>query len=187
MDQLHQMVGEAVKDFQKAFTHLKEEFAKLQIGRASAALVEGVMVESYGSVQPLKSVASISVADARTLNVQPWDRSQLHKIEDAIRKADIGINPNNNGVMVILNIPPLTQERRAMLAKTVGKLSEEAKIAVRNSRQHLHGRFRQMKEAKEMTEDDQRLGEKLLQEKVDDYNKQIEEGAKQKEQDIMTV
>lgn len=181
------MIKETVKDFEKAFTHMKEEFAKLQIGRASAALVEGINVESYGSMQALKAVASISIPDAKTINIQPWDRGQLHSIEDAIRKADIGINPTNNGIMVILNVPPLTEERRSLLAKNVGKLSEEAKIAVRNSRQSLHNKFKSLKEAKEMTEDDQRLGEKLLQERVDEFNKMIEEAAKQKEQDIMTV
>lgn len=187
MDQLHQHVDVAVRDFEKAFAHMKEEFAKLQIGRASAALVEGINVESYGSTQPLRSVASVSIPDAKTINIQPWDRSQLHVIEDAIRKADIGINPNNNGVMVILNVPPLTEERRAMLAKTVGKLAEEAKIAIRNARQTVHSKFKRMREDKEMTEDEQHLGEKILQEKVDEYNKMVEEAAKQKEKDILTV
>lgn len=187
MATINEHIDGAVKDFEKAYTHLKSEFAKLQIGRASAALVEGILVDSYGSAQPMKSVANISIPDAKTINIQPWDRSMIAAIEKAIRDANVGLNPNNNGAMVILNIPPLTEERRKDLAKVVGKLAEEAKIGVRTARQAVHNKFKHMKDEGEITEDDLRLGEKKLQERVDEYNKKIEESAKQKEQDIMTV
>ncbi|MBU2524724.1 ribosome recycling factor [Patescibacteria group bacterium] len=187
MDSISQLIDEGAKEFAKAHAHLLEEFAKLQIGRASAGLIEGIMIDSYGTKQPLKSVASISIPDAKTINIQPWDKSQLHAIEKAISEADIGIFPNNNGTTVILNVPPLTEERRKDLAKMVGKLSEEAKITIRNSRQNVHSKLKGMKDNKEITEDDLFRGEKLLQEKVDEINEKIDEAAKHKEHDIMTV
>jgi ribosome recycling factor len=182
-----QILQKAGQDFTGAVAHLKEEFAGLQIGRASSGLVEGLMVEAYGTMQPVKAVASISVPDGRTLQVQPWDKAMLGPIEKAIQNSDLNLNPTNNGVAVILSIPPLTEERRRDLVKVVGRLAEEAKISVRNSRHDAMSKFKQMEHDGDMTEDDRTGAEKKLQEKVDEVNKEIGELAKAKEEAIMTV
>ncbi|MBD3270796.1 ribosome recycling factor [Candidatus Peregrinibacteria bacterium] len=171
----------------KALDHLHNDFAGLQIGRASGALVERIQVESYGTMQPLKAVASISVPDAKTVQIQPWDRSQLAGIEKAIQMSELGLTPSNDGLVIRLNIPDLTEERRRELTKLVHKMAEETKIAVRNSRQEAMNKIKQLKNNSEITEDIQQSTEKKIQEKVDEINHKIEEAAKAKEQDILKV
>lgn len=177
----------AKNSFQAAVERMKEAFKKLQVGRASAALVDGVMVEMYGAHQPLKAVANISIPDPKTISIQPWDKSALGAIEKGILAANLGLNPMNNGVSVLINMPPLTEERRVEVAKRVRELAEEAKISVRNARQDAVNAMKRAKDEKQITEDDFFGGEKKLQEAVDESNKQIEEAAKEKEQDIMKV
>lgn len=180
-------INKAKEQFQAVVAHLKSEFSKLQIGRAHAGLVEGIMVEMYGTMQPLKALANIAIPDPKSLMIQPWDRSGLHAIEKAITDSGLGLNPINNGVAVIINMPPMTEERRASVAKIVKNLAEEARIAIRTSRQDAHTSFKQMKEANQMTEDDVFGAEKRLQAVVDDANNQIDELAKAKEHDVMTI
>ena len=174
-------------DFSKVINHLKDEFAGLQIGRASAGLVEGLMVETYGSMQPLKAIASVSVPDARTIQIQPWDRGVLSVIEKAIRESDLNLNPSNNGLAIILNIPPLTEERRRDLVKVVGRMAEDARISVRNLRHDAMGLYKRQEHDGEMSEDERKRAEKVLQEKVDAVNAEITDLAKKKEEAIMTV
>lgn len=182
-----QYIQASEAEFQKALAHLKAEFARLQIGRASPALVEDLKVEAYGSFQPLKSMASVSVPDPKTLQIQPWDRGVLSAIEKAIQAANLGLNPINDGRIIRLPMPPLTEERRRELVKVVHQMSEAAKISIRNARGTAHGAFKTMEEGKEITEDDRRMAEKHLQEKVDAANKDVEETARKKEHDIMTI
>lgn len=182
-----QVINPAKEAFLKAQARMKESFGKLQVGRASAGLVENVMVDMYGVQQPIKAVANISVPDATTLSIQPWDRSALAAIEKAIVTANLGLNPTNNGLAVILNMPPLTEERRAEVAKQVKTLAEDAKIAVRNARQDALNALKKMKDAKDIAEDEYFGSEKKLQEAVDEANKQVEEIAKEKENSIMTL
>ena len=177
----------AEQDFQNAITHLKEEFAGLQIGRASAALVENIDVEAYGSVQPLKSLANISIPDPKTIQIQPWDRGQLQAIEKAIQNSDINITPSNDGIVIRLSIPPLTEERRQELSRVVHRLAEEARISVIQARQKVHDQIKEGHKNGEMTDDDKTSAEKKLQEKVDEVNKTIEDLAKSKESDVMKV
>jgi ribosome recycling factor len=185
---ISELLNQADEAFSKAFDHLKLELGGLQIGRASAALVEGVQVEVYGARQPLKNLAQVSVPDAKTLFIQPWDRASLQSIEKAIRESPLGLNPNNDGTRIILNIPPLTEERRRDLTKLVGQLAEEARIALRRSRQDVLGKAkRAAEEGGDFTEDDEKVFEKKLQEKVDDFNKKIEELAEYKEVEVMKV
>lgn len=181
------LLDNAEELLKKALFHLKDEFSRLQIGRASPFLVEEVRVEAYGTLQPLKSVAGVSVPDAKTIQIQPWDRGLLGAIEKGIQMANLGLTPNNDGIVVRINIPPLTEERRRELVKVVGRYTEESRIAVRNVRQDLNNTFTNMKKASEMTEDEFHAGTKKLQERVDHYNKEIDEMAKRKEQDIITV
>lgn len=183
----HPLVQKAQQDFAKAATHLQEEFSRLQIGRASSGLVENLTVEAYGVMQTLKTVASISIPDARTIQIQPWDRSMLAAIEKAIQNSELSLNPVNNGLAVILNTPPLTEERRHDLVKIVGRLTEEAKISVRNIRHDMLTTFKRMEHEGEMTEDEQKGAEKALQEAVDKVNDTIADLAKKKEEAILTL
>ena len=174
-------------ELDKALGHLKDEYARLQIGRASATLVEGVQVESYGTKQPLKSIANISIPDAKTIQIQPWDKSQLAAIESAIDRSDINLPPVNDGIVVRISIPPLTEERRTDITKLVHRLAEDARITVRNSRQKVHDRAKMMEKDGDLTEDQSRGAQKQVQDKVDKANLEIEEMAKGKEKDVMTV
>lgn len=180
-------INTANTEFQKALIYLKNEFARLQVGRASPALVEDLKIEAYGGLQPLKGLASVSVPDPKTLQIQPWDKSLLGTIERAIQSANLGLNPINDGRVLRLPMPPLTEERRKELVKVVHQMAENAKISIRNARGSAHSAFKIMEEGKEISEDERRLSEKHLQEKVDSANKEVEEIAKKKEQDIMTI
>lgn len=181
------LLKNAQAEFDQALSHLKEEYSKLQIGRASAALVEGIMVEAYGSKQPIKAMASISIPDAKSIQIQPWDRSQLSALEKAIQNSDLNINPVNDGLSLRLNLPQMTEERRRDLTKVVHRLAEEARIAVRHPRQKAIEKAKELQKNGEITEDQLRGFEKQLQDRVDQVNKSIEEAAKAKEEDVMTV
>jgi ribosome recycling factor len=178
---------EAKKEFAKAIDHLKSEYAKLQLGRATSSLVEDVKVEAYGTTQPLKALANISIPDPKTIQIQPWDKGVLNQIEVGIQNAGLNLNPVNDGNFIRINIPPLTEERRSELTKHVHKLAEDARISVRNARQTAHEAFKKLEADKEISEDDMHNANKMLQDEVDKANKEIEELAKQKEEDIMTV
>ncbi|MBT3835072.1 ribosome recycling factor [Candidatus Peribacteria bacterium] len=172
------------KGMQKTTEHLKMEYAKLQTGRASASLVEGIMIDAYGQKQPLKGVAGISIQDARTIVIQPWDKGVMQQIESAIRDANIGVNPVNDGVVIRLNLPPMTEERRLQIVKIVKELAEEARISVRQQRQEFHSNS---KRDESRSEDEHRDFETALQKEVDKANKELEEISKSKEEDIMQV
>mgnify|MGYP001614334644 FL=1 len=174
-------------DFDKTVQHLDSEFSGLQVGRASAGLVENMMVEAYGSSQALKALASISVPDAKSVQIQPWDKGLLSAIEKAIQVSDLNINPVNNGLAIILNIPPLTEERRRDLVKVVGRLAEDARISIRNVRHEALTAVKRMEHEGEITEDEQGRAEKQIQEKLEAVNSAIESKTKQKEESLMTV
>ncbi len=181
------IIAQGEVEMKKVIEHLKTEYSHLQIGRASASLVEGVMVEAYGTHQSLKGLAHISVPDAKTIQIQPWDKSTLQPIEKAIMMANIGLTPNNDGIVIRINIPPLTEERRKDLTKVVHKLAEDARISVRHARQGVMDKIKAQEKAKELSEDAAGGLEKKLQDKVDSMNKEIETLAKNKEHDVMTV
>ncbi len=166
----------------KVFDHLHQEFAKLQTGRANAALVETIMVEAYGQKMELKGVASVSVQDARSMLIQPWDKSVLSAVEKAILMADIGVNPVNDGIAVRLNFPPMTEERRKGITKIVSQLTEQAKIAIRQDRQKVNDVIKELDDEDEV----ERL-QKDLQKLVDEANATIEDAAKKKQEEVMTV
>ncbi len=172
-------------ELNKATDFFKSELSHLHLGRASASLVEHVEVEVYGSKQPLKNVASISIPDPKQLAIQPWDKSVLSAIEKAIFEAKIGLTPVNDGVVIRINMPLMTEERRKELVKLVWKMAEEAKISIRNVRQDYMKKIKAQEET--IGEDGVKREEKNIQDKVDESNKEIEETAKQKEKDIMTV
>lgn len=166
----------------KTIEHLKQEFSRLQTGRANAAVVEHVQVEAYGQRMELKAVASISVQDARSMVIQPWDKSVLSAVEKALQQTELGINPVNDGVVIRLNFPAMTEERRTQMKKVVGQLAEQAKIRVRQDRQIAHDAIKQL-----ASEDEKEHAQKELQKLVDDANKKVDDAAKAKEHEVMTV
>src|SRR3989344_4998581 len=168
----------------KSIDHLKTEFGKLQTGRASAALIENVPVDAYGQIQPLKAVCGVSVQDAKTLLVQPWDKSIISDVEKALVKANLGTMPTNEGAQIRIVLPPMTEERRRQLAKIVKELAEEAKISIRQQRQEVHTNA---KKDTSRSEDEQRGFEDDVQKEVAAANKEIEDLAKHKEEEIMKV
>src|SRR5579883_641461 len=158
------LIAQGESEMKKVIEHLKTEFSHLQVGRASASLVENIMVEAYGSHQPLKGLAHISVPDAKTIQIQPWDKSTLQPIEKAIQIANLGLTPSNDGIVIRINIPPLTEERRRELTKVVNKLAEDARIGIRHARQTVMDKIRAQEKAKEISEDMAKGLEKKLQE-----------------------
>lgn len=184
---VNELISKTNAEFDKAVTHLKEEYGKLQIGRANPSLVEGIPVDVYGSSQPIKAIATISIPDPRIVQIQPWDRNNLVHIEKAIVGIGLGLNPLNDGSCIRINIPPLTEERRTDLTKHVRKLAEDAKISVRSFRQTTISTIKQLKVDSEITEDDLFSYEKDIQNKVDSANGKIDEIAAAKEKDVMTI
>ncbi|HEX2482323.1 MAG TPA: ribosome recycling factor [Methylomirabilota bacterium] len=170
---------------QGALDALAREFAGVRTGRASTALLEGVRVDYYDTPTPLNQVASVSVPDARTLMIQPWDQSVLTKIERAIQKSDLGLTPVNDGKVIRLAIPPLNEERRKQLAKSVGKLAEEARVAIRNVRREAKEKVKGFLKDKEISEDDERRSEAELQKLTDRSTQKVDELLKKKEQEIL--
>lgn len=173
--------------FDKAIDHFKQELGGLRTGRANPALVENVMVESYGSKMPLTHVASVSIPDAKTIAIQPWDKGNIGPIEKAIQAANIGLNPVNDGMLIRLSIPSMTEERRKEMVKLLGQISEKAKIAIRNVREEIIKEFKKQQEEENLTEDDLSGMKKDLQEVVDKYNEQVKEITASKEKEIMTI
>jgi ribosome recycling factor len=170
---------------QGALDALGREFAGVRTGRANAALLEHVRVDYYDTLTPLNQVASVSVPDARTLMIQPWDQSVLTKIERAIQKSDLALTPVNDGKVIRLTIPPLNEERRKQLAKSVGKLAEEARVAIRNVRREAKEKIKGLLKDKKISEDDERRSETELQKLTDRFTQKVDELLKKKEQEIL--
>jgi ribosome recycling factor len=171
-----------LRDCQKVLEHLHGEYSKLQTGRASAALVEHVEVEAYGQKQPLKNIAGISVPDAKTIAISPWDKSVMQNVEKALQVANLGVNPVNDGVVIRLNLPPMTEERRLQMVKVVNTLAEDARIAVRKHRQEAQDVIKQEKD-----EDVRATLLEELQKAVDEMNEGIAQVSKKKEDDLMKI
>jgi ribosome recycling factor len=174
-------------EFGKAAEYFKVEAGKIRTGRASAALVENLPVDYYGNKTPLKQVASINVPEPRLIVIQPWDADSLANIEAAIKMSELNLNPNNDGKVIRLSIPPLTEERRKELVKVLNQKSEEARISIRAAREEVWEEIQELEKAGKIMEDDKFRGKERLQETVDDYNKQVEDIRERKEKEIMTI
>ena len=172
---------------EKALDHLAEEFGAVRAGRANAKVLDRICVEYYGSETPLNGVATISSPDARTLVIQPWDTSLLKEIQKAIQASDLGINPQNDGKVIRLIFPQLTEERRKDLTKQVKKYAEEAKVAMRNIRRDGMDYIKKLKKNSEITEDDQKKAEKDLQDMLDKYIKKVDDALAVKEKELMAI
>ena len=168
---------------ESAIENMEKRFINVRAGRANAQIVDPVMVSYYGTPTPLKQLATISVPEARQLMIKPFDRSSLQAIEKGIYEANIGLTPNNNGEVIILNIPPLTEETRREYVKQVKAISEECKIALRNIRQDGNNDIKKL----ELPEDDIKSASEEVQELINKYNKIVDEKIKVKENELMTV
>ena len=166
---------------------LERDFAAIRAGRANPAVLDKVMVDYYGVPTPVNQMAAVSVPEARLLVVQPWDASTLRDIEKAINVADIGINPQNDGKVIRLTFPQLTEEHRKNLQKDISKRGEEAKVAIRNVRRESMDDIKKLKKDNEITEDDQKTAEKKLQDITDDFIKQVESITKKKEEEVLSL
>ena len=171
----------------KTIEVVKSNFASVRAGRANAGVLDRIMVEYYGTPTPLNQVAAVSSPDPRTLVIQPWDATLLRAIEKAIQTSDLGINPQNDGRVIRLAFPQLTEERRKELGKQVRKYGEEGKVAVRNIRRDAMEDFKKMKKNGELTEDDQKSMEKELQDLTDKRCKDIDDLTAKKEAELMAV
>ena len=171
----------------KAVDHLAEEFGAVRAGRANAKVLDRITVEYYGSETPLAGVATISSPDARTLVISPWDTKLLKDIAKAIQTSDLGINPQNDGRVIRLTFPQLTEERRKDLVKQVRKYAEDAKVAMRNIRRDGMDYVKKLKKNSEITEDDQKNAEKDLQTLLDKYTKKVDDALAAKEKELMAI
>jgi ribosome recycling factor len=172
---------------QKTIEATQRSFNTVRTGRANASILDRVMVDYYGTETPLKSLANISVPDSSTITIQPFDRGSVSQVERAIQMSDLGLTPNNDGIVIRLNIPPLTSERRQELVKTVAKLSEEGKVAIRNIRRDAIDSVRKQEKLNELSEDTARDVQDQIQKLTDKYIAKIEDLLAAKEKEIKTV
>ena len=184
---MEQVFKKAEEKMGKTVNALLGEYASIRAGRANPNVLDKVMVEYYGVPTPVNQVAAVSVPEARTLLIQPWDKGTLKLIEKAILTSDIGLNPQNDGSVLRLIFPPLTEERRRDLVKGVYKYCEESKIAVRSIRRDAMDKLKDMKKKSEITEDDLKNAEKKMQALTDRFCKEIDETAAAKDKEIMEI
>ena len=185
------MVNDIVKDLEgsvaKAHDSLKRELAKVRTGRANLALLDGVRVDYYGTPTPLNQVASLSTPDARLIVIKPWEKKLIPQIEEAIRKGELGVNPNSDGEVVRIPIPALTEERRRELTKVVKRMGEDARVAIRNQRRDANEMLKEYQASGDITEDDHQKGTKLVQGVIDKGIEKVDELVGKKEAEIMEV
>lgn len=181
---VNDIANDAEAGMKKAIEAFKRELQKIRTGRANASMLDGIKVDYYGTPTPVNQVATVQVVDARLISVKPWEKNMLPAIEKAIRASDLGINPVADSEQVRLPIPPLTAERRRDLAKSVGKQSEEAKVAIRAGRRDAMDMVKNAEKDKVITEDDRKNGEKRVQDLTDKYVAMVDEIAKAKEKEI---
>ena len=171
----------------KSIVSVAADFAAVRAGRANAAVLDRIMVDYYGTATPIQQIASISSPDPRTLAIQPWDSAAVKLICKAIQESDLGINPQNDGRVIRLAFPQLTEERRKELVKQIAKYAEGGKVAIRNIRRDAVEDFKAQKKASEITEDDMKIAEKEIQKLTDDMCKEIDELQAKKEKELMAV
>lgn len=184
---MKETINQAKEKMTKSLNALDKEFAAVRAGRANPAVLDKVMVDYYGSPTPVNQMAAISVSEARILVIQPWDKSSLKLIEKAIQASDIGINPTNDGNVLRLAFPQLTEERRKELCKNIKKYGEDCKVAIRSIRRDTMDKLKAMKKNSEITEDDLKDCEKKVQDLTDKFCVDADKAVDAKEKEIMTV
>ena len=187
MDELVTMVlDDAREKMDKSIEHLENELLSIRAGKASPRILDGIMVDYYGVMTPLSQVSNIGTPDAKSVTIQPWDKNMIHPIEKSIMQANIGITPENNGEVIRLGIPPLTEERRRDLVKQVKHEGEDTKIGIRNARREANDELKSLQKDG-LPEDEQKNGESEVQKLTDQYIEKVEKDLEAKEADIMTV
>lgn len=181
------MLEKAKEWIEKNLKHLDIEYSKLQLGRANPIMVEWVLVDHYGSTQPIQNMASVSNLDAQTLIIKPWDRSVVHAIAKAITESGLWLNPQTMADSIMIKVPPLTEERRKEVSKIAKKMAEDAKVWVRNVRADIMKVIKSAEDEKEISEDQRKDLESELQKMIDDANKKVEDHYKHKDADIMKI
>lgn len=184
---MKEVLKNAESKMEKTLSHLQSDYAAIRAGRANPAVLDKITVDYYGAPTAINAIAAISVTEARTLTIQPWDASILRGIEKAILTSDIGINPQNDGKIIRLVFPPLTEDRRKEIVKDISKMAEDAKVAVRAIRRDAIEKFKAMKKSNELTEDDLKQAEKKVQDTTDKYIKNIESVSEKKQKEIMEI
>lgn len=179
--------SDAKSRMEKTLQALRRELASLRAGRATPSLLDKIEVEYYGTMTPLNQLSNISAPEPRLLVIQPWDKSAISAIEKALQKSELGITPTNDGDVIRISIPPLTEERRAELVRVVKKTGEEAKVSIRNIRRDANDEYKKMEKSGDLSEDEARRCQEEVQKLTDDFVKQIDEAVTSKEKDIMTV
>ncbi len=184
---MNQLLNDVTTRMKSACERLGSEYAGIQAGRANASVLDKIKVDYYGTPTPINQVAAVSISEARVLVIQPWDVSLLNIIEKEIQKSDIGINPQNDGKVIRLIFPQLTEDRRKEIAKEVSGMAENSKISVRNIRRDAMDKIKNMKKDAEITEDDQKKGEKKVQDLTDKFCKQIDDMCEAKTTEVMSL
>jgi ribosome recycling factor len=185
--QHEEVVNELKRRIEKTLEDLRRELSKIRTGRASLSLLDGIRVNYYGTLTPLAGVASLSTPEPRLITIKPWDRSTIKEIEKSIKEANIGINPMNDGELIRLPIPPLTEERRKEIAKQVRHKGEDHKVAIRNERRDANERLKELLKKKTISEDDQKRANERVQKETDQGVLKVEETVAKKEKEVMEV
>ncbi|WP_353740522.1 ribosome recycling factor [Desulfoferrobacter suflitae] len=172
---------------QKALESLERDYKRLRTGRASVALVDGIRVEYYGTSTPLNQLATLTIPEPRTIMIQPWDTTIVGEVEKAILKSELGLTPMNDGKIIRINVPPLTEERRRDLVKIIKKMAEEAKVAVRNIRRDANEMIKDLKKEKEISEDDQFRAQDEIQKITDTFIGNIDAAYNNKETEVLEI
>lgn len=184
---LDDVYADAQDRMQKALENLEQEYRRLRTGRASVSLVDGIRVEYYGTPTPLSQLATLTVPEPRTIMIQPWDQSVIGEVEKAILKSELGLTPNNDGKIIRIGIPPLTQERRKELVKVIKKKAEEAKVAMRNIRRDANEMLKDLRKEKTISEDEQFKGQDETQKITDEFIKKVDAVYAAKEKEILEI
>ncbi|PKP36241.1 MAG: ribosome recycling factor [Bacteroidetes bacterium HGW-Bacteroidetes-15] len=179
-------IEETKERMEKAISHLDNELRVIRAGKANPAMLSGIMVDYYGTMTPLQQVSNVGTLDARTINIQPWEKTMIGPIEKAILAANLGFNPQNNGETIRIAVPPLTEERRKLLVKQVKNEGENARVSIRNARRDANEEFKKLQK-NGLAEDVAKDAELEVQKLTDSFNKKVEELLEKKEQEILTV
>lgn len=184
---MNQLFNKMEDSMNKSVNALSKEYVAIRAERANPAVLDKVLVDYYGSPTPINQLAAVSVAEARTLVIQPWDISVLRDIEKAIQTSDIGINPQNDGKVLRLIFPPLTEDRRREIVKDIAKMGEDSKVSIRTIRRDTIDKLKKMKKDSEITEDDLKQGEKHIQDLTDKFCKEIDQLSNEKQKEVMSI
>lgn len=183
---IKKQLNDAKALMEKALDHADNEFSKIRAGKASPAMLDGIMVDYYGNPTPLAQVGNVNTPDAKTIVVQPWEKNLLPAIEKAIKEANLGVNPQNDGVIIRINVPPLTEERRKDLVKKVKAEAENAKVSIRNIRKDINDKIKKLK-GEGVSDDEIKTGEADVQKLTDNFITKVDALSAEKEKDVMTV